>query len=112
MALKREDDDIAARIIAEQKRQAAEEAMRKRREARQEEMQEAKERIRARKEQAQAEQAEPQTYTVQTGDTLGKIAQKLYGDGARWTEIYEANKKQIADPNVIQIGQELRIPPK
>jgi nucleoid-associated protein YgaU len=112
MALKREDDDIAVRMVEKQKRESAEEAVRKRREARQQEMEEAKERIMAHREQAQAKQTKPQTYAVQAGDTLGKIAQKLLGDGARWTEIYEANKDQIANPDVIEIGQELRIPPK
>jgi nucleoid-associated protein YgaU len=50
------------------------------------------------------------TYTVQEGDTLGKIAVKFYKDGERWTEIYKANKAQIADPNVIEVGQKLVIP--
>ena len=50
------------------------------------------------------------TYTVQAGDTLGKIAQEQYGDGSRWTEIYEANKDKIADPNAIKVGLELKIP--
>ena len=112
MALKREDDDIAARMVEKEKRQAAEDAVRKRREMREQEMEEAKERIMARREQAQAQQAKSQTYTVQAGDTLGKIAQKLLGDGARWTEIYEANKDRIPNPDIIEVGQELRVPPK
>ena len=50
------------------------------------------------------------TYTVQSGDTLTKIAKTVYGDGARWTEILEANRDQIPNPDIIQVGQELVIP--
>jgi nucleoid-associated protein YgaU len=50
------------------------------------------------------------TYTVQPGDTMQKIAQAVYGDGARWKEIFEANRTKISDPNLIQVGQELVIP--
>lgn len=51
-----------------------------------------------------------ETYTVQSGDTLTKIAQTVYGDGARWQEILEANRDQIPNPDLIQIGQKLIIP--
>ena len=50
------------------------------------------------------------TYVVQPGDTLGKIAKDQYGDASRWPEIHEANKEKIPDPNLIEVGQELRIP--
>ena len=50
------------------------------------------------------------TYVVQPGDTLAKIAKAQYGDASRWPEIHEANKDQIPDPNLIQVGQKLRIP--
>ena len=51
------------------------------------------------------------TYVVQSGDSLSKIAKEAYGSGARWTEIYEANKALIGDnPNMIHPGQTLRIP--
>ena len=56
------------------------------------------------------EQAKVRTYVVKAGDSLSKIAQQFYGDAKRWPEIYEANKSQIKDPNVIHPGQELRIP--
>ena len=49
-------------------------------------------------------------YVVKPGDTLGKIAKELYGDGSRWREILEANKEQIKDPNLIRPGWELLIP--
>lgn len=44
------------------------------------------------------------TYTVQTGDTLMKIALETLGDLYKWKEIYEANKDKIKDPNVIPTG--------
>ncbi len=49
-------------------------------------------------------------YTTQRGDNLSKIAQKVYGDKARWKEIYEANKSVIADPNKIWANQQFIIP--
>ena len=52
----------------------------------------------------------PQIYVVQPGDSLSKIAKEIYGQADRWKEIYEANKDQIKDPNLIRPGQELRIP--
>jgi nucleoid-associated protein YgaU len=109
MPVSKSDDELAAEIIRQQEQQELEAKAEEMREAQRQRMEEAKERIRARREARQAEQEE-QTYTVKAGDTLGKIAQELYGDGSRWTEIYEANKDQIADPNVIEIGQVLRIP--
>ena len=36
-----------------------------------------------------------QSYTIQSGDCLWNIAKKLYGDGSKWTKIYEANKSTI-----------------
>jgi nucleoid-associated protein YgaU len=49
-------------------------------------------------------------YVVKSGDTLSKIAKKLYGDANRWREIFEANKEQIENPNLIRPGWELVIP--
>jgi nucleoid-associated protein YgaU len=51
-----------------------------------------------------------QTYVVQAGDTLSKIAQKYYGDAALYTKIFQANRDVLSDPNKIQVGQKLRIP--
>ncbi len=51
------------------------------------------------------------TYTVEPGDNLWGIAQLFYGDGTRWTEIYEANAGIIgADPGLIHPGQVFVIP--
>ena len=53
---------------------------------------------------------EPQRYTVQGGDTLGKIAKRFYGDASQWKRIWEANRDSIANPDVIHVGQEFVIP--
>jgi len=50
------------------------------------------------------------TYTVKSGDSLSKIAQSQLGDGARWKAIYEANRDQISDPDLIHPGQVLNLP--
>jgi nucleoid-associated protein YgaU len=51
-----------------------------------------------------------QTHVVVSGDTLSKIAQKYYGDPALYTQIFEANRDVLNDPNKIFPGQKLRIP--
>jgi nucleoid-associated protein YgaU len=51
-----------------------------------------------------------QVYEVVAGDSLSKIAKRFYGDAARYTKIFEANRDQLKDPNVIQPGQKLKIP--
>ena len=51
-----------------------------------------------------------ETYTVQAGDTLGKIAKSLLGDANAYMKIFEANKDQLSDPNKIKPGQVLKIP--
>ena len=50
------------------------------------------------------------TYTVQSGDTLWKISQEMYGDGSKYMKIFEANTGLLDDPNKIFPGQELVIP--
>lgn len=50
------------------------------------------------------------TYTVEKGDYLKKIAQSVYGDPARWEDIYEANKASIRNPDIIYKGQVLILP--
>jgi nucleoid-associated protein YgaU len=53
-----------------------------------------------------------QTYTVASGDTLSKIAKKFYGDANAWKTIFQANKDQIKNPDMIHPGQVLKIPAK
>lgn len=57
-------------------------------------------------------QAAPQqrTYTVQSGDTMRRIAQRFYGDEMKWKRIYEANRGTISNPDLIYPGQEFIIP--
>jgi nucleoid-associated protein YgaU len=51
-----------------------------------------------------------QTYTVQSGDTLSKIAKQFYGDASKYNRIFEANRDKLSDPDKIQVGQSLTIP--
>jgi nucleoid-associated protein YgaU len=48
---------------------------------------------------------------VQPGDTLSKISQQFYGDGGKYMDIYYANRDKIEDPNKLEPGWELSIPP-
>lgn len=55
--------------------------------------------------------AASQTYTVVKGDCLWNIAKKFYGNGSKYTVIYNANKGVIGgNPNLIYPGQVLTIP--
>ena len=50
------------------------------------------------------------TYTVQSGDTLWAIAEKMYGSGGKYMKIFEANTPLLENPDKIFPGQELVIP--
>jgi nucleoid-associated protein YgaU len=54
----------------------------------------------------------PVFHTVVKGDTLWKVAERTLGKGARYTEIFEANRPMLSDPDKIYPGQVLRIPPE
>jgi nucleoid-associated protein YgaU len=54
--------------------------------------------------------ARPGVVTVVRGDNLWNIARNRYGDGLRYTVIYEANKNQIRDPDLIYPGQTFVVP--
>jgi nucleoid-associated protein YgaU len=54
------------------------------------------------------DQSAPETYEVKPGDNLSKIAKKY--SGISWKDIYEANKDQIKNPDLIHPGQVLKIP--
>ncbi len=56
------------------------------------------------------EGAAPVLHEVQKGENLWKIAEKHYGNGSKYTEIFEANKPMLSDPDKIYPGQMLRIP--
>jgi nucleoid-associated protein YgaU len=59
---------------------------------------------------AEAAEEEPLFYTIESGDTLGKLAAKFLGDAKRYPEIFEANREVIVDPDKIFVGQVIRIP--
>ena len=50
------------------------------------------------------------TYTVQSGDTLWKISQEMYGNGSKYMKIFEANTPMLENPDRLFPGQELVIP--
>jgi len=49
------------------------------------------------------------TYTVQSGDSLGSIARKLYGASSKWSTLYELNRDQLPTPGALQVGQKLLV---
>ena len=50
------------------------------------------------------------TWTVKQGETLSHIAQQAYGKASRWHAIFDANRDQLDDPDLIRPGQVLKIP--
>ena len=58
------------------------------------------------------EPAQPavQTYVVQQGDTLSRIAGKVYKDPDKWKQIYDANRSALSSPQSVRVGQTLIIP--
>ncbi len=52
----------------------------------------------------------PGTHEVIEGDTLWDIAEASLGDAYRWTEIFELSRDTIIDPDVIEPGQQIRLP--
>jgi len=52
----------------------------------------------------------PTKYVVKKGDSLWKIAGKVYHNPLRWPRIYRANKDKITNPNKIYPNQVLTIP--
>lgn len=54
--------------------------------------------------------AASRSYTVKKGDTLWAIAKRMYGNGADYTKIVNANKGKIKDPHWIYPGQSFVIP--
>lgn len=49
---------------------------------------------------------------VQPGNSLWRIARRIYGEGTRYTVIYQANRVMIRDPDMIYPGQVFAVPPR
>ena len=49
-------------------------------------------------------------YTVKSGDTLSKLAKSLFGDAKRYMDIFNVNKDQLTNPDLIKVGQKLKLP--
>ncbi len=61
--------------------------------------------------QAEATPAEEvELYEVRPGDTLGAIARRFYGKASLYPRIFDANRDILDDPNLIKVGQKLKIP--
>jgi nucleoid-associated protein YgaU len=54
--------------------------------------------------------AATKTYTVKSGDTLSKIAKEYLGDSNAYMKIFDANRDQLKNPDLIKPGQVLKIP--
>src|ERR1700722_4252671 len=50
------------------------------------------------------------TTTVSRGDNLWRLSRNTYGVGTRYAVIYNANRKQVRNPNLIHPGQVLVLP--
>ena len=57
-------------------------------------------------------QSSGQTYEVKSGDNLSKISKQFYGDPNEYMRIFYANRETLKDPDKIQVGQKLVIPPE
>jgi len=62
------------------------------------------------KKEVSARVAETRVVVVKSGDTLSKIAKRVYGKALAYTRILKANPDLIKNPNNIYIGQRLRVP--
>ena len=48
-------------------------------------------------------------YIVQSGDSLGRIALKVYGTSRKWQKLYALNRDRLASPSALRVGQKLRV---
>ena len=62
--------------------------------------------------EVEEEAPEATFYTVESGDTLSKIAKTHYGDPMKYPAIFDANRPMLKDPDKIYPGQVLRLPPQ
>lgn len=66
--------------------------------------------VRASVDSTEASAGGERSHTVGRGDTLSLIAKQFYGSAGRWKTIFEANRDQLDNPDLIHPGQTLRIP--
>jgi LysM repeat protein len=53
---------------------------------------------------------EYRTHTIVNGDTLKRIAKRYLGDASRYVDIFELNRGVLSDPEVLPIGEEIKLP--
>jgi nucleoid-associated protein YgaU len=49
-------------------------------------------------------------YEVKPGDSLSALAQRFYGKASLYPKIFEANRDILSNPDLIKVGQKLKIP--
>ena len=54
--------------------------------------------------------ASGKVYEVRSGDTLGQIANRVYGDPSQFPRLFEANPRVLTSPDTILPGQVLKVP--
>jgi LysM repeat protein len=60
--------------------------------------------------EAEPEAVEVRIHEVVAGDTLSALAQKYYGAAGKYMKIFEANRDILDNPDLIKVGQKLKIP--
>lgn len=60
--------------------------------------------------EVEAKTAESRWHTVQDGETLFSLAQRYYGDGARYMFIYRVNRDRLGSPEELSPGTVIEIP--
>ncbi len=49
-------------------------------------------------------------HTVESGESLSKISKHYYKDANKYMQIFNANKDQLTNPDMIKVGQKIKIP--
>lgn len=49
-------------------------------------------------------------HTVESGENLSKISKQYYKDANKYMQIFNANKDQLTNPDMIKVGQKIKIP--
>jgi len=62
--------------------------------------------------QARPAEQPMRTHRVVDGDTLRGLARRYLGNSERFGEIFEANRDVLRDPDILPIGQKIKVPPK